>query len=723
MSGPGNGPRTTFTEGALARAGAALRRVDGELLTIAVLFAALRVFMALFLSPGGQFFRNDGDYQFYRRIAELSTSGFYPYLHYWMEYPPVFPWLVIGLYELSLLVPAWPTSMIWFQIILSTFLGLVDLANLLFVHRLASSLYGRQVGLRAATCYALLFLPAWVVLGWFDTLPLLFLLLALALSGSRRHFLAGVAAGVGLMTKIIPAVAAPSGFLGAGTARRRFYYLAGFALAAGGIGLPLAILNPAMTLASARAMSGRTSWETVWSCYLEDYCGPGFMPSFAERFTAQTATIPFHPETLPWPAITTTLGVLFLWLYTRRLRWQDPLVFVPAVALTLNLLLLFSKGYSPQFLVYPVALLIILKPTLVGALQATLLTALNMIEYPFAVNYGPSSGSFDLLYFTVSVRTALLALLSVEYALMLLRSGPGVSARWQPLANRIVAAVFVIAGCWGVAVGSSMVASQFVVANPAHDVAERVAAFGLRGDAVVASSRDLYYRARPALPGKRWLLADEDGGQWPVALGERLETLVGQTDSVWLMLDLSDPRPDTRAWMREGFDRWGSRATDQTFRDYSLIGYAGYDAPREGVVPLATTFGRSLTAIGRGRLPESLHAGRGLRVEVRFQCDVPPERDLEVFVHLDDENGQTVARRDKPLSWRGQPATQCSPGDALWDASDFLVPSTAAPGLYSVVAGLYDPAAGRRLLITSGGGAGADALRLAGVRVLPPQDE
>ena len=689
-----------------------LGRVDYDFVTIAVLFAALRLFATLFFEPGGLFFSYYGDFQFYRRLAELSIGGLYPYLDYWMEYPPVFPWLLIGVYRLSLFLPAWPDSMVWFQVTLSSFFGLVDLAILFLVYRIGSRLGGRETGLRSATCYALLFFPAWVALGWFDTLPLFFLLLAVSLSGSRHHLLAGLAAGIGVMTKLIPGVAAPSGLLGAATWRQRLLYGAAFVVAIVGIGAPFAVLNADMTHASIRAMLGRSSWETVWSC-LEGYCDVGVMPQFSARFDVTTATTQVHAESLPWPEINAVFGLSLLWLYTRKLRWQDPRVAVTAVALTANLLLLFSRGYSPQFMIYPLAFLAILKPNPVGVIQACLLTALNLIEHPFPILYFPAEDRLPLQQLTIGTRTLLLTLLTVEYALVLSAQ----NGRIREVLRSAVVGSFLLFGTVGLVAASSMVLARFSIASPTRELADRVAAFGRADDVVVVSSRNAFYRVRPDLTARDWLLAEEDGGQWPLPLSARLDSLITGRTGAWLILDEWDHNGDARARMLDRLDRWGSRTTDERFGQYRLVGYSSYDSADEARTSLDASFGGRLSVVGVGSLPDEARPGQAIRLGLRLRCDVAPDRPLKIFAYVVNAEGRMLAHRDKPLPWRGQTVTQCRPGDTLWDSTDLIVPDTAEAGDYRIVVGFYDADSGGRLRIASPNGRGEDHLKVADVHV------
>jgi hypothetical protein len=100
------------------------------------LFVALRLMMlATFPADNLTLF---GDYPYYYELAAFCEQGALPYIHYWSEYPPLFPFLSVGLYRLSVLLGGG-------YHIYVTLLGLVmlgaDTGNLLLVLRLAERLY------------------------------------------------------------------------------------------------------------------------------------------------------------------------------------------------------------------------------------------------------------------------------------------------------------------------------------------------------------------------------------------------------------------------------------------------------------------------------------------------------------------------------------------------------------------------------------------------------
>ena len=74
-------------------------RLPPEARLIVGLFLAFRLMMLMTFVPEDLTFF--GDYPYYYELARLSDRGLWPYLHYWMEYPPVFPLLSTVVYRLT----------------------------------------------------------------------------------------------------------------------------------------------------------------------------------------------------------------------------------------------------------------------------------------------------------------------------------------------------------------------------------------------------------------------------------------------------------------------------------------------------------------------------------------------------------------------------------------------------------------------------------------------
>jgi len=82
------------------------RKSTHPLVYVLLTFVAFRLMAVLLVKPGG-YITDVSDFTFYRLLASYASQGFYPSVHYWMEYPPLFPWISVGIYQLSLLLPGW----------------------------------------------------------------------------------------------------------------------------------------------------------------------------------------------------------------------------------------------------------------------------------------------------------------------------------------------------------------------------------------------------------------------------------------------------------------------------------------------------------------------------------------------------------------------------------------------------------------------------------------
>ena len=409
-------------------------------------FIAFRLMAVLLVRPGG-YITTLSDFTFYRLLASYASQGFYPSVHYWMEYQPLFPWIPVGIYRLSLLLPTWGDPGFWFNLLLGTFFLMAETANLILIYLIGRRLYEREIAVRLAWIYSLLFVPLLIMLGWFDVFGLTFLLLALYLILIRRPVAGGFAAGLGFLVKLMPIIVVPVAFWREPTWRQRGILVAVTLLTIIAVALPFALLNPELFTLSWTINLKRSSWETVWAL-LEGYTSYG-KAGGANRFDPAAAGAEQHPSSLPWPLITIAFALLYLWLWTQPLRaagdgeqgargghrsghlpitaFDDDRRAVAFTGLTLNLLTLYLKGYSPQFLVWLLPFAILLLPGLRGVIYALLLSFVNLVESPLYFTLLPDQPW--LLTGAVLARTGLLVLLSVEYGRMAL-SEP-IPVRWS----------------------------------------------------------------------------------------------------------------------------------------------------------------------------------------------------------------------------------------------------------------------------------------------------
>jgi hypothetical protein len=412
-----------------------------EFALILVLFVAFRAMVLLAFRPGGQVL-DHSDFYWYREFAQLTRQGYIPYINLWTTYPPLFPLLMIGLWQISTLLPPWEFPNLWFSLLLGGTFLLFEVGNLILVYAIARRIGGQRGALRAAWFYTVLFTPVYTFIGWFDNYPVFFFLLSLYLLVRGRLLWSALTTGIGFMIKLIPAILLP---IGAGlsdvkdqtpsdkeqVASRRWcirvqahnlsfdvchllLYLGIFALTVIVIGLPFYLLNPRLVWGPLVISGVREPWETVWAL-LERQFGYGIIPLDMRNLAWDPGAIP--DSGLPWLWITLVFGMIYLFAYTRRFDWKSPRNIVAFAGFAMILFLLYSKGYSPQWLGWVLIFIAMLLPNLRGAFYALVTGFLNLVEANVFFTVVPDE--HWLLVITVVLRTLIFVLLAAEFMLIL----------------------------------------------------------------------------------------------------------------------------------------------------------------------------------------------------------------------------------------------------------------------------------------------------------------
>jgi hypothetical protein len=198
-----------------------------DFILLLILFVTFRILALAAFRPGGLVL-DFSDFYWYRSFAELIHQGYYPYDNLWTTYPPLFPVVMIAIYQLSTLLPPWTFPNLWFTLLLGGFFLLFEIGNFILLYLLALKLYqsksqpaGEQtpapnlqsptssLPLRACWIYATLFVPVYTLTGWFESYPLFFFLLSLYLLLLKRPYLSAFFTGIGFMIKLIPLILMP----------------------------------------------------------------------------------------------------------------------------------------------------------------------------------------------------------------------------------------------------------------------------------------------------------------------------------------------------------------------------------------------------------------------------------------------------------------------------------------------------------------------------------
>ena len=131
--------------------------------------------------------------------------------------------------------------------------------------------------------------------------------------------------------------------------------------------------------------------------------------------------------------------------------------------------------------------------------------------------------------------------------------------------------------------------------------------------------------------------------------------------------------------------------------------------PAPPTVAVNAAWQDGIVLVGHDDLPATLQPGDTVNLRLVWRADAKQSADYTVFVHLLDVNGQIVAQHDRAPENGFYATSQWHVGETVADDYALVLPETLAPGAKRLVAGLYDPATGQRLLTAEG----RDAVELA----------
>ena len=668
-----------------------------DFLLILTLFISFRLLTLTMFTYGG-FFGPSSDYDYYLKLGELSRQGIYPFLDFWMEYPPVFPWLAVVAYQLALLVPGHPPLDTWFRIILGCCLLAFEVGNLSVVYRIGRRLYGPSGALRCAWIYGALFAPLFVWSGWFDTLPVFLTLLSLDLLLARRLFLAGLASGLGFAVKLIPSLVglvAARTLVGHAPSRRRLDRLGVYAAGAVAAALiclaPFALLNWPIFALSARSWLLRAPWETFWAM-ADGYFSFGAVATLPARLTP-AASLPWQRETTsagPWPAL--CLALVFVWLYARRFEVSRPRSIVAFAGLAFNALILLSSGFSPQFVAWLMPFIVLLLPTLRGAAYATALTVVSLFVERY-VYFSMFPDQRWLLWVVVVVRSLLLLTLSAEYY-SLLEGRFGLA--WERLRARAVPATaagsLLLALGTGAALTAEYAATGHEVDRPVL-MADELKTMVPAEDPIIFTDGDLYTKLYPHLMDRPVFLLSERalasvGGATP----EQAIREIGRRYPWPHVVITPDRGGALGTYLVNWLGRYGYLVKDSRFAGGQVLAYAlPQRLSRASEVPdhpQIVNFGNEISLVGYTVRDEGLVLpGQSVEVSLFWRATRRPTDDYTLVVRLLDSDGAILARHDRQPVNGHLPTSSWVPGELVIDDHRLVIGSGAPAGRYRLEVG------------------------------------
>ena len=735
---------------------------------------------ALFLLRYGGSVPDWSDFRYYHELAALSAQGYFPDLQFWVEYPPLFPWLAVGAYRLSLFIPAWINPEFWFDLILTIVLAAADAGSIVLIDRLGDAFWGKPAGRRSAIVYAALFLPGFALLGWFDTLPTFFLLLTLdALvtypRGRRRWFwigsaVGGFALGIGFMLKLFPALAWPAGLVvragndtqpskpsssnvreGKGftpqakvtnsnpstpvlrdgreldprnPSIRKIFQVIAYPLAVlviGGlvilaIATPFLFRSPDTFLATFRNILDRGSWMSPWAI-IDGFYGPGVVPSLSDRLFFSASAAWGQP--VKDPVIWYVAAVIGAVLYL-RVGWAAARVGTPRAAIAWT-------GFAVCLVMllsrgFSQQFTIWLVPFVAIALPGFdgALLAILLTGVNLVIEGYLYVTLFPtvhhLLWISVTARTLLVLWLAVEFATSLV---PERRQRWVDL-RRVVWPPAAALGLVTMVVAFIWIAPEITNATLVRNGQADVVKVIDRSDpgSLIIFTQQVPYDDLVAdvSPRPTALLAEPHLLTWT---GQRsLFVRLNQTTTGHGKIILFNDSSQPASPLGTPISNWlTGRYGPASTRKIGSATLETFDqANRPTMSNLGVHFGPSVELIGVS--PDTLigHAGQPVVVTLHWQATGHIDRDYTVSLQMLDAGGKLVAQHDAMPANNALPMSQWQPGEDVADPITLVLPSKLPPGEYRLIVVVYDHQTLARLH-PIGPGAAADNAAIGTLRV------
>lgn len=388
--------------------------VHSDFLMVLTLFVAFRLTMLLLFTPGSFLTRGYTDHAYYFDMAALSDQGYLPFVHFWFEYPPVFSYLAIGVYKITRLANE---DFAYFSRMLA--LVLLPFEALVFInlYRIARHVYSATTATRLAWIYSALALPIFFWEYSFDAMVAALALQSLYWLLVDRRAASAVTLAVAIATKFSPAffLGTVWRFTASGRAAASYTFMALIVL--GLIFAPFFVASPAYTLASFQSLVSVSAWETIWAL-MDGNISYGDVGGLPRHFDLALASVPMQNSArLPMWATLIPFALIFLIVFTRPVKRDNPRHLLIFTGILLMLFHLWSKGWSPQWITLVLPFILLLYPNWRGVLLCLVLSFVALFDWPLAW----AMGSPLLYVIGVMTRTGLFVLIGVDLYVELTR--------------------------------------------------------------------------------------------------------------------------------------------------------------------------------------------------------------------------------------------------------------------------------------------------------------
>ncbi len=355
--------------------------------------------LILFVSSPYEVIPGYGDYW---NFFHQSSLG-WPFLDYWTEFPPLFPYIA------KLLFIMVDGREIAFGYGLGLLISLFQAGTVVLMFRLEDFLDDGKHWPVRSLIYAAVTVGLFYSWSYFDPLGVFFMMLGIYLLLEEKDLPASLAIAAGVLTKWFPGLILPALW----KKRSKKEFLKIIIIVVGIIVIvwgALFVLEPDFTKASLTSQANKGSWETVWAILDGNLKTGNFAPE-VDRAVAQTAALRTgnSAQISPWISLLIFGGTGLYFLI--RADGTDKNWLIPFTGFTMTLFFLWSPGYSPQWILYLLPLMLLSLPLREGVLVSAVLILVNLLEWPVML----SRGFFWSLNILIPLRTALMVLVAVRF--------------------------------------------------------------------------------------------------------------------------------------------------------------------------------------------------------------------------------------------------------------------------------------------------------------------
>jgi len=363
---------------------------------IAVLFFLAR--FIFFIASPYDIIPGYGDYWNFYNQAQLGI----PFLHFWTEFPPVFPFISRMIF---LLVNG---REIAYSYVLALVISLFQAGTIVIFFHLEEKLNLEKKGISRVWVYFALVVGLFYSWSYFDPIAVFFLLLSISLLLDGKDNPAALAIAAGVLTKWFPILVVPV-LWKVRSIKKAFKLTMLVIIIVILVWGTLYIVNPDLTRASLMSQINKGSWETIWAL-LDNNIGTG---NFNEEINRQIPTSAYivtgNPSLIPSWLTLIIFGGFGLGLLIRSKDHTDRWV-LSFIGLSFVIFFLWSPGYSPQWILYLLPFILLCLPGNEAYLLGASMVLVNLLEWPVLL----SRGYFWSLYLLIPLRTLLMILLGVR---------------------------------------------------------------------------------------------------------------------------------------------------------------------------------------------------------------------------------------------------------------------------------------------------------------------